>query len=186
MDRVVTRQPLVPVVLAAFIAMVTGCNLRPESSASQTIGDKELAHDHARLELSEQCATAADRFWKRSGYEELRERSKGNQFVGPVLSYTSHFNLEMHRCLVMVRDRGLKPVRDDLYNEANTVLDASEGVLIAELSQTFASDDAPPKISLRWGPVVPLAIQQRHWSIARDGIEISKGEWESLNHLMEQ
>lgn len=145
--------------LLVFSAMVSGCNLRPEASSSRATNEKELAIERARLELSELCATAADRFWKRSGNEEIRNRSKGNEFVGPVLSYTSHYNRELRRCLVMVTDRALRPVRNGLYNESHTVLYASEGSFIAE--QTFTvPDDSAPTTAVRWGGVVPLNEQR--------------------------
>jgi hypothetical protein len=157
-----TKSALVWGVVVVTLTACAGC-VRAENVATRPLEP---------IRLREICATAAERYWRRSGNEATAaKRRDGESPDAPTLTYTSRYDRELDRCLVIVSDW---TAHTD--NVSITIFDASEGLFVAKLVQTFPTEGVPfPRWDYEWTTLIPPDKQNEAAFIALAGILTKSG-----------
>ena len=146
-------------ILAACVVVLCGCQQRRESPIQQTDSSpsqavEENGHDLEQKsstkrqpsgkidtdywKLSNECAEAAARFWKMAGYHDRESLS----------NYTNHFNKQLGKCLIRLRDTttksGGKLVTDDRIYDAVEHVEFMEYVEWPMTGSAILTSDGKP------------------------------------------
>src|SRR5262245_10217220 len=84
------------VVALAVMVLCSACSA-PAPGAAEAQAGTDASTDLAALKLSEACADAAEKFWRRRDYDKPTPPAPG---IVENWSYTSHYNTRTKKCYV--------------------------------------------------------------------------------------
>ena len=117
-------------IAAGLVCIVaSGCKRQMASPKPVAADDRDLDRELKMLRLADECASAADRYWRRGDYRE-----SATKFVLIDFSYSSHYNARMKRCLVAIYSRSVF-----ISGGANLITDVFDALDSGTLSNPIAT-----------------------------------------------
>lgn len=109
-----------------LLVVCAACKAQPQSGEARQNADA-ISAELASLKLSETCADAAEKFWRRGRYEQIQ----GVSGYTDSWSYMSHYNTRAKKCYIAVNLYMVNANGDQQKSEQ--IFDAIDGLPIAVL-----------------------------------------------------
>jgi hypothetical protein len=148
--------------VAIASALVCMACKAPDGAQAAKQPPRNEAAEVAALQLSQVCATAADTFWRRGGYDRPSQPAKDTTVKW---SYQSHYSTERKRCFIRVDSAVLRQSGSATsHQEVFDAIEGGEPLAILNVDEAMGASPDTREIDLRKADAVtPPTPENLEW-----------------------